>query len=109
MDSSGVKPELIRVEKIPVYVKTAVDLYTTIQKIKDVQKPDSSTTDKVLELGEIQEEYGVSFTEPTRPRPVFDKLLCGTNTIIPPDGNEGDLSYGTITPEDIQILSNYIS
>lgn len=101
VDSSRDKPELIRVEKIPVYVKTAVDLYTTVQKIKNIQKPDSTTTDKVLELGEIQ-EYGKSYSEPTRPRPIFDELLCGTNTSIPPDGNVGDLSYGTITPEDIQ-------
>ena len=106
VDSSTPEVRIVSVEKIPVYVEKIVNVIEKYNEIRVVQAPSQDTEVKFKELADVQEEYGKCYTKSsTEPKDeLFPEVLPGTNTIVPPNQDVGDLSNCELKPEDIQVM-----
>ena len=106
MDSSTPEVRIVSVEKIPVYVEKVINVIEKYKEIKVVQAPASDTEEKFKELATVEEDYGKCYTKSsTEPDDgLIPEVLPGTNTLVPPNRDVGDLSNCELKPEDVKVI-----
>ena len=106
VDTSTPEVRIVSVEKIPVYVEKVVNIVQRYKEITVVQAPASDVEEKFKELATVEEEYGKCYTKSSSEPDdgLIPEILPGTNTLVPPNGDVGDLSNCELKPEDVKVL-----